>query len=66
MLSMLSETELTAVNAVIRAIVSRNQVNDPFAPLNEQQLFEKIDAALKQADEGLYGTCNSTWNVLNY
>ncbi len=54
MLSMLSENELAAVNAVIRAFVSNQNDNNPFSAKTEQQLFEKIDRALANADMGLY------------
>ncbi|MBO5577207.1 MAG: hypothetical protein J5956_13060 [Ruminococcus sp.] len=54
MLSLLNETELAAVNAVIKAFVSKSNDNNPFQPLSENQLIERIDKALASAEKGMY------------
>lgn len=54
MLSMLSENELAAVNAVIKAFVSNSKGDSTFSAKTEQQLFEKIDKALANADRSSY------------
>lgn len=54
MLSMLNETELAAVNAVIKAFVGKADDSNPFQAKTEEQLYEKIDKALANADKGNY------------
>jgi hypothetical protein len=54
MLSLLNETELAAVNAVIKAFVSKPKDENPYQKLTEEQLFERIDKALANAEKGMY------------
>ena len=40
--------------AVIKAFVSKSSDNNPFQPLSEDQLIERIDKALASAEKGMY------------
>ena len=52
-LSLLNETELTAVNAIIKAYISRPNKEKPFSTSLEQELYDMIDKALANADKGV-------------
>lgn len=54
MLSMLNETELAAVNAVIKAFVGKADDSNPFHAKTEDQLYDRIDKALANANKGIY------------
>ena len=49
LLDVLDDNQLQAINAVARAFVT----DSPYRPKSEEELLERIDHSLKQADEGM-------------
>ena len=45
--------ELTAVNSVVEAFISDRSAANPFHPLTEEQLIERIDLSLEHVAQGL-------------
>ena len=51
MLGELNQTELQAVQSVIRVIITKQ--DDYYKPLSEEQLIARIDRAIDQVNEGM-------------
>ena len=49
----LTMEELTAVNAVVEAFLSDHSSENPYHPLTEKQLIERIDLSLTPVEQGL-------------
>lgn len=45
--------ELTAVNSVVETFLSDRSAANPYHPLSEEQLIERIDLSLEHAAQGL-------------
>ena len=45
--------ELTAVNSVVEAFISDRSAANPYHPLTEEQLIERIDLSLEHVAQGL-------------
>ena len=49
----LTYEELTAVNSVVEAFISDRSAANPYRPLSEEQLIERIDLSLEHVAQGL-------------
>ena len=49
----LTYEELTAVNSIVEAFISDRSAANPYHPLSEEQLIERIDLSLKHVAQGL-------------
>ena len=54
LLEMLNEDELRAIQTVARVFIAQSGGANPFLPKTSAQIEERIDASLKQLEQGQY------------
>ena len=64
MLQMLDDNELQAIQSVVKMLIAAPKTSRPYQPLTEDQLFERIDTALKHAEEGIYEDAEDAENEI--